>query len=93
MATLRWTKSFKKGDLYCAALPAGTRDGQYSKNKNVWPLLTFLVHMRFDVPVGIDVARASLLDTGRLYLFEAPLWEIDSSSLGDSTPSRRASVG
>src|ERR1700712_1700785 len=58
IATLRWTKSFKKGDLYCAALPAGTMHIVSRRESGaVGMLLTFLVDMRFNVPVRVNVAR------------------------------------
>lgn len=89
MATFRWMKSLKNGDLYNPGLPGGTTHPGVSKFLpplpakrgvgNGWQLTTLVV-MRFNIPVCVDIRRLILLDTSRFDLFETPLREIDISS-------------
>ena len=76
MATFRWMKSWKKGDLYAPASAAGTASISLvikARHKG----LTLLIPVSFDVPVGVHILGVVLRHAGSLDLLETPLRQVD----------------
>jgi hypothetical protein len=80
MATFKWTKSRRKGDLYEPGSLAGTVDGLALIICEASSTLTLFVPVRLDVPVGVDITGLVLFHTSGLDLLKTPLRQVDVTS-------------